>query len=163
MIFVNYEDCTGCGACMDACEFNAILLQNDKATIDQEQCEGCQACIEACPLGAIYVSEIDPQPEKIMIKAEPGTVEIRNDPAPTKGSLRDIVLPALGSALLWTGQELVPRLANFALKTLDQQISSADSGRKKEVQSNTRGRNRPASSQKGGRRRRLRQRRNKRI
>ena len=49
MIFVNYEECTGCGVCMESCEFDAILLQNDKATIDQEKCEGCQACIEACP------------------------------------------------------------------------------------------------------------------
>ena len=38
MIVVNYEDCNGCGACVDACPVGAVLLQNDTVFIDQELC-----------------------------------------------------------------------------------------------------------------------------
>ena len=163
MIFVNYEDCTGCGACIDPCEFNAIFIQNDKATIDQDRCEGCGACIEACPIGAIVALENEPQTEKILIKTDPVPIEARNDPAPIKTPLREIVLPAIGSVLLWTGQELVPRLANLALKTLDQRFFADNQNSERDNQQNNRGINRIHSSNGGGRHRRLRQRRNKRM
>jgi len=163
MIFVNYEECTGCGACISACEFEAIFIQNDKATIDQDHCEGCRACIEACPLGAITATEKEPQTEKILIKTEPVPIKVSNNSAPTRTSLREMVLPVIGSVLLWTGQELVPRLANLALKSLDQRILADNQNSQRDIQQNTRGSNRIRSSNGGGRHRRIRQRRNKRL
>ncbi len=162
MLFVNYEDCSGCGACIEACEFDAIFLQNDKATIDQERCEGCQACVEACPLGAIICEEEKSQPETILMKVKPAPVEVIRNQEPVPGPIRSIVLPVLGSVLIWTGRELIPRLANLALKTLDQRILTTDPGSKGTDPSNFNGRNKRTSSPGDGRRRRLRQRRNRR-
>ena len=67
MIVVNYVDCNGCGACVDACPVGAVLLQNDTVFIDQELCEGCQTCVEACPQGALVSVAVEPQPEKVIL------------------------------------------------------------------------------------------------
>jgi hypothetical protein len=37
-----------------------------------------------------------------------------------------MLLPAIGSVLLWTGRELVPRLADMALAALDRRIGRAN-------------------------------------
>jgi ferredoxin len=166
MIFVNYEDCNGCGTCIEACEYDAIFLQNDKATIDQERCKGCQICMDACPSGAIVCTEEQSLPETIKIAAVPAPIEAIQEKMPSVGPFRSVVLPVLGSVLLWTGRELVPRLANLALKTLDQRILSTDQGVQRTIQSNMTMQGRrtssPRSTSGGGRRRRLRQRRNRR-
>jgi len=46
------NDCTGCGACVDACFMHAIELRNDKANISDE-CRGCGRCVDTCPSHAI--------------------------------------------------------------------------------------------------------------
>jgi electron transfer flavoprotein alpha subunit len=55
-ITIDNERCTGCGACVGACPFNAIELKDGKAVIN-EFCNVCRACIDACPEGAILAIE----------------------------------------------------------------------------------------------------------
>jgi ferredoxin len=45
------EGCDRCGACVDACHFNAIRIDEgtEKATVDSEKCMGCGVCEDACP------------------------------------------------------------------------------------------------------------------
>ncbi len=50
---VDVDRCTGCGACLDACRFDAIVLVAGKATIRPLLCEGCSACSLVCPAGAV--------------------------------------------------------------------------------------------------------------
>jgi heterodisulfide reductase subunit A len=50
--------CTGCGACIVTCPFNAIDLQmngNDRqvAKVNVVQCKGCGSCVVACPSKAM--------------------------------------------------------------------------------------------------------------
>ena len=49
------ESCTVWGKCAEACAADAILLREDKATIDPDLCEGCATCIAVCEFDAIEV------------------------------------------------------------------------------------------------------------
>ncbi len=50
---VNNEVCSGCGACGDVCQFNAVIVVGDKPTLFPSLCHGCGSCMLNCPEGAI--------------------------------------------------------------------------------------------------------------
>ena len=50
---IDYDQCTLCGNCFDACRFDAIKLAVDKYIIDEINCEGCSLCSHLCPENAI--------------------------------------------------------------------------------------------------------------
>jgi uncharacterized Fe-S center protein len=56
---VEVDKCTGCGACVSHCAFDAIQLvaQGDRrvASIDLEPCAGCGECFVVCPEEAIPI------------------------------------------------------------------------------------------------------------
>ena len=41
--------CIGCSACVRACEFGAVSVENFLATIDADKCTACGKCVAACP------------------------------------------------------------------------------------------------------------------
>lgn len=41
--------CFGLGSCFEACKFNAIIIEDGIARVDEEKCVNCKACIKACP------------------------------------------------------------------------------------------------------------------
>jgi len=49
---VDEASCTACGACADACAFEAIKM-NGSATVNWEKCMGCGVCQGQCPTEAI--------------------------------------------------------------------------------------------------------------
>ncbi len=59
--YVTPELCTGCGACVEECPFQAIELVEGKARVIEAACAGCGMCQGVCPTGAIerrlYTSE----------------------------------------------------------------------------------------------------------
>ena len=57
MIDIDHILCDGCGACVDICPTNAILLSAGKASIKQAFCKECRVCMNACPQGAIQAVE----------------------------------------------------------------------------------------------------------
>jgi len=52
------EECTGCGACVEACPIGAIRMHGGLAQID-ESCNLCGGCRDVCPSGAIRFPEED--------------------------------------------------------------------------------------------------------
>jgi NAD-dependent dihydropyrimidine dehydrogenase PreA subunit len=52
---VDYDECTGCGKCVQRCQFGAIKFEvtTDKSNIDQYRCYGCGVCATGCPVEAI--------------------------------------------------------------------------------------------------------------
>lgn len=50
---INSEKCTLCGACVEACQFNALAKGKDQIILFDKLCHSCGACGLACPTGAI--------------------------------------------------------------------------------------------------------------
>jgi RnfABCDGE-type electron transport complex B subunit len=46
--------CIGCGICVKQCEFEAVTVENNLATIDPSKCTGCGKCAEKCPAKVIH-------------------------------------------------------------------------------------------------------------
>lgn len=160
MVYVKDEACTGCGACADICPSNALIFQNHRAFIDRELCRGCELCVDACPVGAIVVGGMVPAtPAVIQIPEMPVLVEPEKQPG-----LRDMVLPAVSSLLLWTGRELGPRLADAALGYLNRRTQSSQLPAPQQFGGRGAGQNAQSSSRNGRGRggRRQRRRRNRR-
>lgn len=50
---VDEEECTGCGACVDRCQMDALTMEGDMVARDAERCIGCGLCISVCPTEAL--------------------------------------------------------------------------------------------------------------
>lgn len=55
-IVVDCDLCTGCESCISSCPYDAIVMEDDKAFIN-EYCQNCRACLTVCPEGAIKEEE----------------------------------------------------------------------------------------------------------
>ena len=49
---VNLDKCEGCEECLSSCPFDAIVIKEGKAVIN-EYCQACMSCLSVCPEGAI--------------------------------------------------------------------------------------------------------------
>lgn len=47
------DRCTGCGACVSRCQFDARTRNNGTLEYKAEKCFGCGVCVETCPSEAI--------------------------------------------------------------------------------------------------------------
>ena len=55
---IDVELCSGCGACVSVCRYDAVLPNPDHSTafrIDPIACDGCAACVYTCPQGGIHM------------------------------------------------------------------------------------------------------------
>jgi len=55
------EDCSGCGTCVEeACLFQAVSIENDRAVINEDVCRACGRCVSLCPEEAVEITIEDP-------------------------------------------------------------------------------------------------------
>jgi ferredoxin len=130
MISVNSKICNGCGACVEVCPTNALSLHHNLAFIDQDLCQGCIVCVDACPQGAILVEE------SILVKQDVDDLIPANNTQiaamPNQSyslSWRDVLV----STLVWTGREIVPRLANLAVNYLERRVQSTPTNQNHQI------------------------------
>jgi len=79
IIAVVSEDlCKGCGRCEEACEYDAIKVEEVQpiikvpmliARVTEAQCKGCGSCAVACPTGAITMKHFTDKQIRAMITA----------------------------------------------------------------------------------------------
>ena len=50
---IDLETCIGCGACVSACPFCALVQRTDGKVEVNEACTACGACLESCPTAAL--------------------------------------------------------------------------------------------------------------
>jgi electron transfer flavoprotein alpha subunit len=63
-IVVKVDRCTGCETCLESCPFDAIVMKDGKAYIN-EYCNACMTCLSVCPEGAIIeVKETAPAADR---------------------------------------------------------------------------------------------------
>ncbi|WP_279010927.1 ATP-binding protein [Synergistes jonesii] len=55
--FIDPPKCVGCGACLDNCRFDAIVLRDGICEVDEYACEGCGVCEYVCPQSAVTMSD----------------------------------------------------------------------------------------------------------
>ena len=54
-IEVNITKCNGCGKCTKVCNYDAIKIVGEKASVDLNSCTFCNACINVCKTDAIKI------------------------------------------------------------------------------------------------------------
>ena len=45
----DFDPCTHCGICEEACYFKARTMRDDQLTVDADRCYGCGLCVSSCP------------------------------------------------------------------------------------------------------------------
>ncbi|UCD57794.1 MAG: 4Fe-4S binding protein [Candidatus Hydrogenedentota bacterium] len=59
---VDVDTCTGCEACVEICQMDAVKMINEcEAEINLDRCIGCGLCVTACPTEAL---QLTPKPEE---------------------------------------------------------------------------------------------------
>lgn len=61
------EECTGCSACVEHCQFGAISV-NGRAQVNHDKCMGCGVCESKCPVEAISLKRDPAQSEPLDIR-----------------------------------------------------------------------------------------------
>jgi electron transport complex protein RnfB len=64
---VDQDLCTGCGDCLERCQFEALAVPHDICLVDPGRCVGCGLCMAVCPTEALHLErrpagEIPPPP-----------------------------------------------------------------------------------------------------
>lgn len=60
LLEIDRELCIGCGACVDACAFGALRLDDENMAVVNDNCTACGACIDECPVEALRLPAAEP-------------------------------------------------------------------------------------------------------
>jgi NAD-dependent dihydropyrimidine dehydrogenase PreA subunit len=113
-ILIDTSDCSGCGACVEACRAGLISLVPGSVAIAERGCDGCLKCVQACPTGALS-PVVEPEPASL--------IPTSSSVAPVTAVVHESKVAELsglaGAALVVFGRELAPRLAEAFVKALE--------------------------------------------
>jgi heterodisulfide reductase subunit A-like polyferredoxin len=55
LAIVDENLCTGCGDCLERCQFNAMNVDGPVCEVDPDYCVGCGLCVPVCPENALVL------------------------------------------------------------------------------------------------------------
>lgn len=58
---VEEEQCIGCEACIERCQFNAMTMSEGVCVVDTKRCYGCGLCIPSCDSEALFMVQKSPE------------------------------------------------------------------------------------------------------
>jgi heterodisulfide reductase subunit A-like polyferredoxin len=58
---VDQEARTGCGICVNVCQFGALKLNQGASQVDEAVCMGCGVCVNHCPQSGIELRREESQ------------------------------------------------------------------------------------------------------
>ena len=85
IVDLDRDACIGCRACMQACPYDAIYLNEDLGAV--EKCHFCAhrverglepACVTVCPVGAIIPGDLDDPESKVSLLVRQNTTSVRS-------------------------------------------------------------------------------------
>ena len=59
LLIIDRELCIGCEACVDACAFDAIHLDEQDIAVANDNCTACGACIDECPTEVLHLPGVE--------------------------------------------------------------------------------------------------------
>jgi len=65
---ISKADCTGCGDCLEFCQFKALKLEKGRMTVDEMTCMGCGVCVTKCTSGAHHMVRDKSRGEPLQIR-----------------------------------------------------------------------------------------------
>ena len=89
MPWVDKEECTGCGTCVEECPVDAISLVDEIAEINMDKCIRCGNCHEVCPQEAVkHDSERMPQEIQANVEKVEGCMKHFDDETERQACLK---------------------------------------------------------------------------
>jgi carbon-monoxide dehydrogenase iron sulfur subunit len=80
VIIVDEKRCTGCGWCIQSCQFGAILFHPTKRVpIICDLCDGNPACVKECPKEALETTTLDAFSSKIRKSAVKDLIRVEEE------------------------------------------------------------------------------------
>ena len=58
-IVIESNNCSGCGVCIERCQFKALSLPETVLISDLKRCVGCGLCVIVCPTEALHLERRD--------------------------------------------------------------------------------------------------------
>ena len=69
--------CLGGGDCVNACQFDAVHIENGIAVVDEEKCTACGMCVKACPRNLIELVPVDKKVRVACSSKDKGSVAMK--------------------------------------------------------------------------------------
>jgi electron transport complex protein RnfB len=82
IVHIDDELCTGCGTCVERCQFEALSVPEDVSVLIPERCIGCGVCTVTCPEGALSLVD---RPEAEKTKPPVNTLDWMTQRAMSRG------------------------------------------------------------------------------